>query len=201
MRDLIKNKKEQYFMEIMKKNKGKLTNPLVKGFLEDEYNFNLFKQAIMNFTERNKNLVGEAFTEYYEQVRKISYFSNMIRFFSIDFDKKTRKLNNRFLLTLDQPLRSESDYSMTVKDMIADPSIRSFYDGDESLKSQISDGTLYQALEILTKKQSFVLELIYARELSNIEVAEIIQSTPQNVSSIHKRALHKLKIHMDGDYQ
>jgi RNA polymerase sigma factor (sigma-70 family) len=192
------SKKEQHFKNVIKKNKKEMRNPLIKGFLEDENNFNLFKQAIMNFTEENKKLVEEAFAEYYEDIRKISYFSNMIKFLSIDFDKKIRKLNNRFLLTLDQPLRMESDESVTMKDIIVDSSVPTFNGGSESLKSQISDEKLYQALDILTKKQFLILELIYVRKLSNIEVAEIVQSTPQNVSNLHKKALKKLKNHMKG---
>ena len=51
-------------------------------------------------------------------VKSLKYISNLIRFFSIDFDKKIRKLNQRFLLTLDQPLAEDNNVSM--KDLLMD---------------------------------------------------------------------------------
>lgn len=176
-----------------------IKNPLIKGFLENEMNRELYKKAIYDFTEENKRLVEDAFAEYYEIVRRTAYFSSMIKFMGIDFDKKLRKLNNRFMLTLDQPLKTETNEGSTMKDMLIDSAAPSLYEGDDTLSSKISDKKLCEALERLTQKQAIVLEMIYVKELSNKEIADIFQTSPQNISNTHKKALKKLKTLMEGD--
>lgn len=98
-----------------------LENPIIKGFLVNKNNYKLVVKAIMEPTKENREKVDEAFTKHYHQVKRIKYINNLIRFVSIDYDKKVRKLNQRFLLILDQPL-SDNDRS-TMKDLIIDNNI------------------------------------------------------------------------------
>jgi RNA polymerase sigma factor (sigma-70 family) len=201
--DLLDNSviiKEQ-LEKFIEKYKKEMRNPLIKGFLEDEKNRELYEKAILESSEENKRVVEEAFAKYYEEIRRTAYFSNMIKFIGIDFDKKIRKHNNRFPLTIDQPLLVESDEIATMKDMIVDPTGPYLYEGEETLKSQITDKKLYKALEVLTEKQVHILNMKFVQKLSNVEIAKIVQSTPQNVSNILKKSLKKLKTQMDGDNQ
>lgn len=187
--------------EIIDKHIREAKNPLIKGFLEDEENRRLYGNALIAPTEENKRLVEESFSKYYEKVRQISYFSSMIKFVGIDYNKKICKLNNRYLLILDQPLQSDTDETTSIKDMIADPKAPYFYEGEQTLKSQITNKRLFKALDVLTDRQKEVLQMKYVQKLSNIEIAAILNSTPQNVSNTLKKALKKLKnqMKMDGD--
>ncbi|MGJ3221782.1 sigma-70 family RNA polymerase sigma factor [Geobacillus sp. CAMR5420] len=62
-----------------------------------------------------------------------------------------------------------------------------------SLKDQIENERLYRALDVLTQKQVLILEMIYVNNLTLREIANILDSTPQNVSNLHRKALEKLK--------
>ena len=187
MSNVIDDKVTKFFND----NKKALENPIVKGFLSNKNNYELLVRAITEPSKMNREKVDQAFTEHYKKVKKIKYISNLIRFFSIDFDKKIRKLNQRFLLTLDQPLTE--DNSLTMKDLLIDTNTSVNVIEQRSLKDQIENERLYQALDVLTQKQVLILEMIYVNNLSLREIANILDSTPQNVSNLHKRALKKLK--------
>jgi len=180
------NKVEEFF----KNNKEALENPIIKSFLENEENYELLIKALEYPTDSNKKLVDKAFSIHYRQIKKIKYINNLIHYFSIDYDRKIRKLNHRFLLTLDQPLEEGSD--STMKDVLIDNGNEEGYYGKSSLKEQIENEKLYKALDILTQKQTLILDMLYVKQLTLNEISNILGTTPQNISNQHKKALKKL---------
>ncbi|MEB2300410.1 sigma-70 family RNA polymerase sigma factor [Lysinibacillus xylanilyticus] len=175
------------------RNTEQVNNPIIKSFLSDSNNLYLVQKAILYPTERNKKLVDESFQSHYINVRKIKYVSNLIYFFSLDFDKKRRRLQDRTLLILDKGLSEEG--STTAKELIEDASIGKELDHivGEGLLDNIEDEQLLKSLRKLTVKQLQILEMIYVKELSIKEIAQTLQTTPQNISNLHRKALNKLK--------
>lgn len=177
----------QLFFEAHRKGRRK---PIIKGFLRNEENYKLLIQYILNSTEENKEKLDTAFKEHFEKVREIKFYNTLIRISAIDYDKKVRKFNGRFSLTLDQPV-GDSEH-MTNKDMLVDTDSTIKYEPD-NFDSLIGDKKLKNALKTLTAKQLQILELIYIKDLSNLEIAEIINSTPQNICNTHRKSLKKLR--------
>ncbi|HZH58982.1 MAG TPA: sigma-70 family RNA polymerase sigma factor [Metabacillus sp.] len=177
----------QFFVD----NQKALDNPIIKGFLANKNNYELVVKAIKEPTKANRDRVDESFMKHYNQVKKIKYINNLIRFVSIDYDKKIRRLNQRFLLTLDQPITDH--HLQTMKDFIIDDNIDLNDIEKLSLKNQIQNEQLYKSLDVLTQKQVLILEMIYVNNLSLREIAKVLGSTPQNISNIHKKALKKLQ--------
>ena len=66
---------------------NRLTIRLLKAFVRSPKSL-LSAKAILYPTDLNKKLVDESFQSHYINVRKIKYVSNLIYFFSLDFDKK-----------------------------------------------------------------------------------------------------------------
>jgi len=182
----------QKIEEFFYRNNEQINNPIIKSFLSDSNNFYLVQNAILYPTDRNKKLVDESFQSHYINVRKIKYVSNLIYFFSLDFDKKRRRLQNRTLLILDKGL--SEDGGTTAKELIEDVSIGKELDHivGEGLLDNIEDEQLLKSLQILTVKQLQILEMIYVKELSIKEIAQTLQTTPQNISNLHRKALNKL---------
>lgn len=61
--------------------------------------------------------------------------------------------------------------------------------------------TLITGLKSLTKKQLIILNLIYIKELKLIEIANLLGTTPQNISNQHRKSLNKLYNYLkSGDY-
>lgn len=183
------NKIEKY----REKNKTMLKDPLRKNFLEiPEYNA-LFEDAILsNFDKEKVQKVEEAFNIYYEQVRKKAYLINMLRQSAIDFDKKVRKQRQRFLLTLDQPINDND--SLTFKEKYAVESSNNNDSFPESnLYNEIADEKLFNLLGTLSEKQYQIVDLCYFKQKSNSEVAQLLNTTPQNVSNLKRKILRKLK--------
>jgi len=183
----------QKIEEFFYRNNEQVNNPIIKSFLSDSNNLYLVQKAILYPTERNKKLVDESFQSHYINVRKIKYVSNLIYFFSLDFDKKRRRLQDRTLLILDKGLSEEGN--TTAKELIEDASIGKELDHivGEGLLDNIEDEQLLKSLRKLTVKQLQILEMIYVKELSIKEIAQTLQTTPQNISNLHRKALNKLK--------
>ncbi|WP_285399310.1 sigma-70 family RNA polymerase sigma factor [Lysinibacillus sp. fls2-241-R2A-57] len=182
----------QKIEEFFYKNNERVNNPIIKSFLSDAKNLYLVQKAILNPTDSNKKLVDESFQAHYINIRKIKYVSNLIHFFSLDFDKKRRRLQNRSLLILDKGLSEEG--GTTAKELIEDESNEKELNNivGDGLLDNIEDEQLLKSLQKLTVKQLQILELIYVKDLSTKEIAQTLQTTPQNISNLHRKALNKL---------
>ncbi|MGE8001439.1 sigma-70 family RNA polymerase sigma factor [Lysinibacillus sp. NPDC093190] len=185
-------KDNQKIEEFFYRNNEQVNNPIIKSFLSDSQNLYLVQKAILYPTDINKKLVDDSFQSHYKNVRKTKYVSNLIYFFSLDFDKKRRRLQNRTLLILDKGL-SEKD-GKTAKELIEGASNDTELDNivGEGLLDNIEDEQLLKSLQKLTVKQLQILEMIYVKELSIKEIAQTLQTTPQNISNLHRKALNKL---------
>ncbi|WP_016993738.1 sigma-70 family RNA polymerase sigma factor [Lysinibacillus boronitolerans] len=187
----MKNDKQK-IEEFFYRNNEQVNNPIVKSFLSDPQNLYLVQKAILYPTDLNKKLVDESFQSHYINVRKIKYVSNLIYFFSLDFDKKRRRMQNRSLLILDKGLSEEG--GTTLKELIEDTRNENGLDHliGGGLLDNIEDVQLLKSLQKLTVKQLQILEMIYVKELSIKEIAQILKTTPQNISNHHRKALNKL---------
>ncbi|MCY9547008.1 sigma-70 family RNA polymerase sigma factor [Lysinibacillus xylanilyticus] len=185
-------KDNQKIEDFFYRNNEQVNNPIIKSFLSDSQNLYLVQKAILYPTDINRKLVDESFQSHYKNVRKTKYVSNLIYFFSLDFDKKRRRLQNRSLLILDKGL-SEKD-GKTAIERIEDTSNETELDNivGEGLLDNIEDEQLLKSLQKLTVKQLQILEMIYVKEKSLKEIAQTLQTTPQNISNLHRKALNKL---------
>ncbi|WP_427108604.1 sigma-70 family RNA polymerase sigma factor [Lysinibacillus xylanilyticus] len=185
-------KDNQKIEDFFYRNNEQVNNPIIKSFLSDSQNLYLVQKAILYPTDINRKLVDESFQSHYKNVRKTKYVSNLIYFFSLDFDKKRRRLQNRSLLILDKGL-SEKDGKASIE-RIEDASNETELDNivGEGLLDNIEDEQLLKSLQKLTVKQLQILEMIYVKELSIKEIAQTLQTTPQNISNLHRKALNKL---------
>jgi len=185
-------KDNQKIEDFFYRNNEQVNNPIIKSFLSDSQNLYLVQKAILYPTDINRKLVDESFQSHYKNVRKTKYVSNLIYFFSLDFDKKRRRLRKRSLLILDKGL-SEKD-GKTAIERIEDASNETEPDNivGEGLLDNIEDEQLLKSLQKLTVKQLQILEMIYVKELSIKEIAQTLQTTPQNISNLHRKALNKL---------
>ncbi|MGE7696612.1 RNA polymerase sigma factor [Lysinibacillus sp. NPDC094177] len=185
-------KDNQKIEEFFYRNNEQVSNPIIKSFLSDSENLHLVQKAILYPTDINKKLVDESFQSHYINVRKTKYVSNLIYFFSLDFDKKRRRKQNRTLLILDNGL---SKYGGTTAiEQIEDASNEKELDNivGEGLLDNIEDEQLLKALQKLTVRQLQILEMLYVKELSIKEIGQTLQTSPQNISNLHRNALNKL---------
>lgn len=180
-------------IEILEKYKTKLKNPLIIGFLSKEENYELFKKATLDPSKENIDLIEKSFHEHCYNIKMIKYVDSLIRNYSVDYDKKIRKNNNRYPLIIDSQTSTnrldswilyENEYT-TVQDDLSS--------GGKNLKNHISNTKLLHALEGLTNKQFLILELIYIEELNLKEIASRLNTTPQNISNIHRKAINNLR--------
>ncbi|MFD1608245.1 sigma-70 family RNA polymerase sigma factor [Oceanobacillus luteolus] len=180
---------EEKIAEFFRKYRDKVQNPIIKGFLANEDNLSLLKKYILNPTDANKNKVDKAFKQHYNRVLKIKYVSNLIYFFTMDYNIKRRKENDTVLLILDKS--SEYDARTPLKDLIEDKNEEK-HTLNRNLLDDIESERLIKALQTLTEKQLLILDLIYHKQLTLKEISEILKTTPQNISNLHRKSLKKL---------
>ena len=177
---------ERFFLEREKN----LNNPLIRNFLKDKRNYQLVVHAIKDPSTKNKKIVEEEFKKYYKKIVKKKYMSKLIHFYSIDFDKRNRKIKERYLLYLDNKI-SENN-SSSFKDALKSEVVfdKELY---ESLYDVITNKKLLSGLKTLTDNQLLILELIYLKGLKQIEVAKMLKTSPQNISNQHRKSINKLR--------
>ncbi|MGG3558792.1 sigma-70 family RNA polymerase sigma factor [Peribacillus frigoritolerans] len=177
-----KQKVELYF----RKSQKAFSHPIIKEFFKNEKNKQLLEEVIANPTNENTCLLDNRFKSYYQRARIVKYVSTLIHNYSIEYDKKDRKRRKRYQLTLDNTNFMESNY-----ESVYNHEFQSLY---SSLPDQIENEILYNALNKLSKKQLKILELIYIYNFSNKEVANCFNESAQNISSLHKKSLKRLKL-------
>lgn len=180
-----KHKVDNFFWN----NREKIKNPLIQGFLSNEANLSLLKEYILDPSYVNKAKVDEAFQIHYNQVRNTKYISNLIHFFSIDFDKRQRKQHEKDLLILDKNISSDS--ATIIKEIIPNYSQNNI-PFENNLLDNVENENLIKSLKKLSDKQLIILDMIYLKRLPLKEISTMLQTTPQNISNHHRKSLKKL---------
>lgn len=186
------NKVERFYKEYEKI----LNNSLVKSFLQIKENQQLLEKAIQEPTEENTKALDSKFREFYLKIRIIKYVSNLIYYYTIDFDKRINKRNQRYNLILDGTVSDPHENStILINNFVSSNSTEQDYfnDDTQSFNELIEYEKLYEIYNQLTNKQKQILEMIYVRGFTNKEVANYFGETPQNISNLHKRALQRIK--------
>lgn len=183
------------------KYQDKLNQPIVESFLREDENYVLFKNAIIDPTEKNKQRLDLVFKQHYKKVKMISYISKLIYFYSIDFDKKISLNKQRQLLNLDTPISTEENNITSKLDVLAsskeDLTYLEFENIQEDIQEHISNEVLFASLNFLSDKQLKILKLLYIINYNNKEVAELLGESEQTVSYNHKKAIEKLRQSMN----
>ena len=177
-----------------KENKVFLENNLIVSFLKNPMHKRLYHQAICNPTQENKHQLDKLFKAFYFEIRFASHIASTIHFNAINYDKRFRKMNTRFHLTLDATVSSE-DGETTFKELLADDKAHLIIVeiiSKRSILEQVECPILHRALQTLSDKQLEIIQLVYLHGLSDTEVSRVLNISQQSVSKTHKKALKKL---------
>lgn len=128
--------------------------------------------------------------------RFTSYIASLIHFNSINFDKRMRGLNSRYLLTLDSPSASDGSETSALIDSVE--SSVPIYQIEESLEDQISDPKLYKALKKLNARERAIINLSFYYEFNDTQIGKILRVSQQSISKSKKKILLKLRNAIEG---
>ena len=157
-------------------------------------NQKVFMAARERPTTKNLSVLNEKFKAFYYQARVYKYLTSLIQIYSIDFDKRERRRKERVNLILDKPINDSDHQSVSLLDVLKYEDSRvEDHLMQNDLASLVGDEKLIKILSKLTSKQNQVLTMIYIHGLTNKEVAEYFGESPQNISSLHKQALNKIR--------
>ncbi|WP_268875916.1 sigma-70 family RNA polymerase sigma factor [Gottfriedia acidiceleris] len=134
--------------------------------------------------------MDSSFKKFLFEFRKRSYFKSLMRYKSIDFDKRINKFNNRNILSIDKPVKL--DVISLTKNKIIINEHPNIYSGSDSFE-QLENEVLRNAIKTLTPKQQQIIKLIYFQHLTQTETASMTNSSPQNINKIHKKAIEHIK--------
>ncbi|GGE70710.1 sigma-70 family RNA polymerase sigma factor [Priestia taiwanensis] len=171
------------------KYKTKLNEPIMIRFLQVAENRQLVDNYILSPTPHNKEQLDEAFTEHFRNAKMYSYISKLIKFYTIDFDKRLNKQRK-------QVMYEGTDEGISLDKLhtnIEDSTFREVSELSYFLEEHIENEDVYRALKQLNELQMNILNLIYVHQLSNKEVAKLLGESEQKISYNHKSALQKVK--------
>lgn len=177
-----------------------LKNNLVISFLKIPTNKEVYLKTISNPTPENMNELDVLFKHFYFKIRFISHISTTLKFNAINYDKRSRLIESRFPTILYTPLNS-SEGEDTLLDVIADEQME--YDWgilteNNSIDEHISCPMLLEAINSLTEKQKEIINLAYAKGLSDTEIGLTLNKTQQAVSKTHKKALENMLTYIEN---
>jgi RNA polymerase sigma factor for flagellar operon FliA len=92
------------------------------------------------------------------------------------------------LLSLDEPL--PGDEELYVKDNLKDPNSP---DPLENIENEEMKTVLVQAIEELPEKEKLIVSLYYYEDLSNKEIAGIMELSESRISQLHTKAIFRLR--------
>lgn len=165
---------------------------ILDSFMSIGENKDIYKIYMTNPTNENKEKLDNQFKKHFYIIRCISYFIKMIYFESRHFDKRERKINKMYKLSLDK----ENESGQKNIELIVDQQIKDY--SEEKLEQVISDPVLYSTLLSLTDRQRMLLNHIYMDNMKDTEVAMILGITQQAVTKAKNSALSKLRKGMLG---
>lgn len=177
------------FQDFIQNNAEFLNNPVIKDFLYNKENYQLLKQSICHPTFQNKEMLDQAFRGFYFNIRFTAYVSSTLYFHAINLDKKISRMNYCFPVTLDQPIKEDSE--VTLKEFAV-------YHEDFELKSDnildyITDANIFKAVQSLTANQRNILYLVYIKGWTDSEVGVYLKKSQQAVSKSRNKAIKKIR--------
>lgn len=171
-------------------------NKLLENFLREDENLSLLKLVLNDPTAKNKKKLDDKFKDFYFEIRFTSYVISLIRFSSIDFDKKRRSIQNRFCLVWDSSSHAENNQ---VKSLNKQGSLSSY---SEKIEEIFLEERLSDSISSLNEKEKKILSLIYIGKFTETEISKFMRVSQQAVSKIKRKALSKIKqqyIQLGGD--
>ncbi|MFS0873184.1 sigma-70 family RNA polymerase sigma factor [Paenibacillus xylanilyticus] len=164
-------------------------NPIIKDFMDNEKNKQMIIDYINSPTSANMIKLDDCFRAFYFEIRFTSYILSLIRFASIDFDRKERKISKRSTLILDDQENSH---------LLEHHSVRN-EEKEVHLEELFSDPVLFEAIQQLTKKEKEVLVKSYIMELSDTQIAQKNNVSQQSVSKLRTKALQKIRKYIEQE--
>jgi RNA polymerase sigma factor for flagellar operon FliA len=105
------------------------------------------------------------------------------------------KMQFLHLLSLDEPL--PGDEELYIKDNLRDPKSPDPVDKvqDDEIKSLLAD-----AIEDLPEKEKLIVSLFYFEDLSNKEIAHVMELSESRISQLHSKAVFRLRNKLNRYY-
>jgi RNA polymerase sigma factor (sigma-70 family) len=175
------------------KYKSKMNEPIMIGFLQVVEHKRLVDDYILSPTPHNKERLDEAFAVHFRNAKMYAYISKLIKFYTIDFDKRLNKQKKHVMY-------EGTDEGISLDKMntnVEDSTFKEFSELSYELEEHIESEEIYIAFKQLSNLQMKILNFIYVHQLSNKEIAKLLGESEQKISYNHKSALKKLKKHVE----
>lgn len=151
--------------------------------MNDDNHKKLLVEYINTPSISNKKNLDEGFRKFYFEIRFTSYILSLIRFASIDFDKKERRVRTRSALILDDGENSH----------LLGKSVVEHKTNSTQIEEIFSDPILFKAIQRLTKKEKEVLVEAYLMEMSDTQISKKNKVSQQATSKLRTKALKKVR--------
>ena len=178
--------------EILEKINQLNSTHIVKKYLEKPEYFSIFKEYLNEPSNLNYRRLDNSFRAYFRKIKQIAYVKNLIRGFSIDFDKKIRRHDVVISLDAKSTNNEVSIVDITVGgDLNIDIEKQTELKG--TLEDLIEDYNIVAAIKHLSKKQKTVITYTFVYQYNQKEIAKAMKISEQMVSYYKKSALNSMK--------
>ncbi|MBD8591430.1 sigma-70 family RNA polymerase sigma factor [Peribacillus simplex] len=182
-------------IETLKYNVSKFENDrLFQEFLSDGNNKAEFFSMLDEPTEEKALVLDQKFREFFRQKKILNYLYGMIKRFAVDYDKRVRRRNTNYILILDKQVESGDDFNKnTLIDLIPSTAKTPL---EETLVNEdllfLENEELRILFANLKQKQKDILKMYYSDGLTNKEIGQRFNKSPQYIQYWHKKSIQQL---------
>ncbi|WP_059104102.1 RNA polymerase sigma factor [Shouchella shacheensis] len=178
----------EHFMKI---NHRFFSNPLIQSFIDEPDHASLLRRTVEKGDQSASKQLDERFEDFFLKVRMIRYIDRLSTFYVKSYDQKRRK--NHRQLTLDAPAGFDQDESQTELSKLPSKEPSPAESVDRRIPDLLTDKESVRLYQSFSEKKKNVLEWSIVHQLSNKEIAGLLDCTPQNVSKLKAHALRQLQ--------
>lgn len=176
-----------------------LSNYIVQRFLNEEYCYRIFVEAICYPTRERWETLNKSFQDFYTEVRLTDYISKTLWRYARDYRAKSNRRSSRFLLILDQPLQGEDGKSVTTfKDQLESNENNSTRKS-RTLLEEVENQWLYNHLKLLKCRQLKILDLYYLHSFTQKEISNYLNISQQSVSKTLNTTIKWIRARLSGE--
>lgn len=189
----------QLYKHFYKANPYLFNNIIIENFFKNPNHVDMLIKVLTNETEESRVELDDTFRRFLFRIRFISYLNTKIKYSETDYHRKLRKDEYRNVLIFDKPVDDEETCVSYGEYLLAKKSYQQKEDevkitiNPKTFMNSILDDRVYLAVNQLTERQRIIITLAYAANLTDTEIAYILNITQQAVTKTRSTALTKMK--------
>lgn len=156
---------------------------ILNSFLTIEQNKKLYEEYKVSFDKRKLDVLENEFEKFYSKIVLVSYFSKALHFAAQKYDQGIR----RYKYFKEELLERNDDVICIDSYNVHEP---------EDIVNHIEDQNISESINDLTDRQKRILYLHFVKEMTEAEIASVLNISQQAVNKAKNKAIDEIRLNI-----